>query len=511
MLLVGLGLLAAGPMLLGADDRTRLLALNSLYLAVCSAAIGVPLGTGLAILLLRTDVPGRRTAMLLLAVMLLVPLHVQAAAWQAGFARGGWHWLAISPLDGWRGAIWIHAMAAVPWVTLIAGVGLRLVEPELEEAALLDASPLSVFCRVTLPRAAPLIGVAVLWVGLSTAGEMTVTDLWGLRTYAEEVYLGFALGDTLGEAQLRVLPGVLLVGWLALVALVACHRLSPRIDRPPGRGPWRYRLGVWRWPAAGLLWAITALLIGVPLANLCYKAGSNIPRVGDEFVRTWSMTTLGWNVAASPWRYADELRWSLAIAFPAATAAVVLAVPLAWWARRGGLRSLPALLTTACCLAVPGPIVGLSITWLMNRRESIVLAYLYDRTLVAPWAAVLVRCLPAAVLILWYALKTVPRETLDMAAVDGAGPVTRLVRVALPQRRAAVSVAWLIAFAVAIGDLAASINVLPPGVDSLPRRIFGMLHAGSNAELGSLCLANGALFAVIAGIVWRLCRGRSEE
>ena len=52
-------------------------------------------------------------------------------------------WLsrAAPPLVCWRGAIWIHTMVAIPWVTLIVAAGLRRVDPELEEAALLDASP----------------------------------------------------------------------------------------------------------------------------------------------------------------------------------------------------------------------------------------------------------------------------------------------------------------------------------------------------------------------------------
>ena len=132
-------------------------------------AVSLPLGTALAWLLVRTDLPGRRMALLVLGLLPFVPLYLQAAAWQAGFGPQGWCTLASSGpawLQGWPGAIWIHAMAAVPWVVLIVGAGLRLVEAELEEQALLDGSPRQVFFRVTLRGALPAVGVAALWTAI---------------------------------------------------------------------------------------------------------------------------------------------------------------------------------------------------------------------------------------------------------------------------------------------------------------------------------------------------------
>ena len=66
--------------------------------------------------------------LVLFGVMLFVPLYLQAAAWQAGFGVQGWFTLATgfpALLEGWPGVIWIHVMAAIPWVTLIAAVGFR--------------------------------------------------------------------------------------------------------------------------------------------------------------------------------------------------------------------------------------------------------------------------------------------------------------------------------------------------------------------------------------------------
>ena len=100
-------------------------------------------------------------------------------------------------------------MAAIPWVVLFAGLGLRTVEPALEEQALLDGTPWQVFRRVTLPACWPALGLAAVWVAMFTAGEMTVTSIFSVRTYAEEVFNQIATHDEAGGAMTALLPGIL--------------------------------------------------------------------------------------------------------------------------------------------------------------------------------------------------------------------------------------------------------------------------------------------------------------
>jgi len=497
------------------DERTCTLALNTLLLTGVTCAVSVLLGTALAALLGRTDLPGRRVGAALLGVMLFVPLYLQVAAWQAGFGVQGWFsrtFDAPAWLQGWTGAIWVHAVAAVPWVVLIVGVGMRLVERELEEQALLDASPSQVFFRVTLRRSLPALGIAALWVAVVTAREMTVTDLFVVRTYAEELYTQFALGPPLDQAPLTVLSGIVVTGGLVTLALLLCARLMAR-DRPIRLRDHRvFRLGPWRWPAAIVAALLLLLLIGVPLGNLCYKAGKGgglVTSPGAGSGQEWSLWKCVAIVATSPWRYRREFGWSLGIGALAATAAVIVAVALAWLARGGKRRALPALGVTAVCLAVPGPLVGIAIIRLLNQRDVDWLCWLYDQSILAPWLALLVTALPPATLILWHALRTVPREMLDGAAVEGAGSLAQLRRIALPLCWPAVALAWVISFAVALADLGASILVVPPGVMTLSIRIFDLVHSGVEDRVAGVSLAMIVLITLLTAAatylasVWR--------
>jgi iron(III) transport system permease protein len=486
--------------------RTVALTLNTLLLSGATCAVSVPLGTVLAWLLVRTDLPGRRVGVLLLGLLLLVPLYLHAAAWQAAFGVQGWYTLCYMPLDwwdGWPGAIWVHATAAVPWVVLITGAGFLLVEPELEEQALLDGSPWQVLRRVTLRAALPAVGVAALWVAVTTAGEIAVTDMFRVRTYAEEVYTDAAIGPEPGAAPLGVLPGVGLTALLVAAGLVLCVGLTPR-DRPATvQRRMVFHAGPLRGPLTIAVALVLLVLIGVPLASLCYNAGVEVVQTDTGRLRTWLPGKFLSMVVTAPWRYRREFGWSLGIGTLAAAGAVAAAIPLAWLARRGGRRALPALVTAAACLAVPGPVLGLAIVWLLNRPECPWLVFLYDRSILAPWLAMWLRGLPVATIILWHAFRTLPREVLESAAVDGAGPAVRLWRIVLPLRWPALAVAFLVALAVAIGELSAtaSILVVPPGVETLSIRVFGLLHYGVDNEVAGICLVLMAMFAAVAGAV----------
>ena len=90
------------------DARSWSLIENTLFLVAGTLAISLPVGTALAVALFRTNLRFRRLAMVLLCIPLLVPLYMQAVAWQAAFGPTGWYRLLDSApyraglLDGWR-------------------------------------------------------------------------------------------------------------------------------------------------------------------------------------------------------------------------------------------------------------------------------------------------------------------------------------------------------------------------------------------------------------------------
>jgi iron(III) transport system permease protein len=229
----GLALDAAGSTAILNDSRGLArplrLGVETIGLVAATEAFAMPLGVLLALVLFRTDIAGRRLVVAFVALSAFVPLPLHATAWLGAFGNlGRSQAFGVQPiLIGRTGAAVVHALAALPWVVLIVGAGLCAVEPELEESALLDYGVMRVLLRVTLRRALGAIAAAALAVAVLTAGDMTVTDLLSIRTYAEEAFLQYSLGRGPGEAAFVALPPLVVLGALIIVAGRWLVRLDP--------------------------------------------------------------------------------------------------------------------------------------------------------------------------------------------------------------------------------------------------------------------------------------------
>ena len=484
------------------DPRAGSLALNTFQLCAGAIVISLPLGTVFAVILSRTDAIGRGLARVILVAMLFVPLYLQAAAWDAGFGQLGWYSVARDEvakpwLSGWRAAIWIHAMAGVPWVTLLVSLGLQFVGPKLEERASLEGPPLRVLLFVTFPRALPALGVAVVWVIVSTAAEMTITDIYQIRTYAEEVYTSFALGEDAAEVWASIRPGVILLAWLVVIVVVTVATVVSSVVRTSVRSNFRFSLRRWRFAGSIGLWFGLLVVAGLPLANLIYRAGVVVRQIGDDRMRVWSLLRFWDTVASVPREFLDDFGWSFLIGGWTGFLSLLIALPLGWSIRRGGWKAIPVLCGAAVCLVTPGPMIAVAVEGFLNHPYP-VLIWLYDQTVVAPVCAVTIRCLPMAIFLAWYGFRSFDETQLENAAVAGVGSVGRFLRIALPQRMALVALIWITTFAIAIGDLATSILVLPPGVNTIAYRIFNLIHYGVRYQEAGVSLV---LLTIIGGVV----------
>jgi iron(III) transport system permease protein len=515
-------------------DAERLFALgrNTFYLVAGTLAVALPLGTCAAILLYRTDLPFRNTLRFLIILTLFVPLPLFTSGWQTVLGSGGWFSLPAwnqsreqDPAFSSRGnvwtpwgqgigsAVWIHAVAGLPWVILIVGQGLSWVERELEEDALTVAGPWRVLWHVTLPRAAASLGVAALWVGLQTATEITVTDVMQLRTFAEEVYNQFVApepsGDHGGGAVARAcavtLPIVLLSAAL-LVGMVAAweRRLPPRenLTQPA----LLFRLAKARWVCWALLLALGVTMVAIPLGSLVWRAGlHNAPR-------EWSPRIVVQHLKAVSDLELPRLVRSLVVALAAGTICAGLGLTACWVALGSRRFRYGVLVLMAVAWAMPGPIVGVglkaTIEQILDVTGSTVLKHLlYSGPSSAPvlWVD-LIRFFPCAAVVIWPVIRLLPAELRDQARVDGALPVQELLRVVLPLTLVACLRAGLAVAVLSLGELSAGKLVNTPGAETYATEVFSQMHYGVTNDLAARCLWLLAAVAVggllVAGSGW---------
>lgn len=507
-----------------ASERLRGLLLNTALLIAGTWLVSLPLGALLAVAITKTTVPGRHWLERMFVALLFVPLYVQAAAWQAAIGQGGWLIAGQNSsflLQGWSGAIWIHGMAATAWVVLIVGAALRNVPREFEEESLQDAGDGRVLWRVSLRRALAGVVVAALWIAVVCASEITVTDLFQVRTFAEEVYTAASLGaldapPPDGAAFSNIAPalvasdlwvGTVAIAFLVSAALGAIWALLPQVEFVSPSEGWVWRLRRGRLGAAVFVWCCVALVIGAPLLGLLGKAGVEARRDGDMVVREWSASKAASLVFASLHEHRRELGWSCVIGVSAAAVATVVGVLLAWALRTSWLPAAPTALLLALAFAIPGPLLGVWTIRLLNHPPQspwFFLTWCYDHTILAPVLVQTLRAIPLATLVIGSQLATVPQDVLDSATSEGATWWRQLVGIVLPLRWHAVAATACLSLIVTVSDLSATLLVSPPGVSTLSVRIFGLLHYGAEDRVSALCLALAIALGALATLAWQL-------
>jgi iron(III) transport system permease protein len=519
-------------------QRLGLLAENTARLVAATLALALPAGIAGAWLLYRTDLPLRGLLRSLTVLALFVPLPLVASAWQAALGTGGWVpvalWTAAGPGDpdisatgtawkpwprGMAAAVWVHALAALPWVILLVGQGLCWVERELEEDALLAAGRWRVLRRVTAPRAAASIWAAALWVVLLVATEITVTDLMQVRTFAEEVYTQFIAGGdaALARAVAVSLPFVLLTWTAVLWAVRRWERSLPPLESL-ARPPLLFALGWARWPCLFVVFAAVGLLAGVPLASLVWKAGL------EGSPPSWSALSLWRQIVGALAVHGRLVAESVAVAAAAGAVTALLAVVVCWLALDARRFRAGALGLMAAVWALPGPVIGLGLHQVtlqasrLGPANPIARALWYDPSVLPALWAYLVRFFPCAIAVLWPVVRLIPVELRDSIRVDGARPGQELRYLILPLATPASVRAGLAVMVLALGELSASKLVEPPGAQTFAHKLWEQLHYSTTAHVAALCLvllgmvlAGGLAWAAAEWLLGRLGRQRSRS
>ena len=163
---------------------------NSLLFAAGATAVAVPLGTLLAFLLVRTDLPAKRFFFAASLVPLIIPGILHAVAWvflaspRIGLFN---RWLELLPgsprfdVFSLPGMMLVEGLHLTPLVFLLMAAAFRAMDPALEEAAIMSgASVPSVVRRITVPLARPALLAAILIMIVRALESFEVPAILGI-------------------------------------------------------------------------------------------------------------------------------------------------------------------------------------------------------------------------------------------------------------------------------------------------------------------------------------------
>lgn len=467
---------------------------RTIQLAVLVSGSAAVIGTGLAWLTMRTDLPGRRIWRVLLLLPLVLPSFVGAAAFIAGLSPGGiiHDSLELVGIDAPRrfrglGASWLVLTAfTYPYVLLPVTARLANLRASLEESSrLLGLSSTTTFLRVTLPQLRTAILGGALLVFLYTVSEFGAVQLLGYDTLTRVIYSTRQTNRALSFAA----ASVLLVLALGVVALERSQRGAAPPDRRATVTPARPIMLGWR--------AVPALLVCTTVAAI----GLFVPVLS---LATWARRGLV-DGRTSVGEYLDPTISTASVSVIAALLAVAVVLPVAvGTTRRPSASSQTAAGAVIGGFAIPGLVIALALAVLTLNTPALNRWY---QTLPVLVGAYVIHFGSQAMASSESAVRAVPGDLRESSVLLEPNRFRRWMRVDLPLMRPGLVAGGGLVMLATLKELPATLLLSPIGFSTLATEIWAAYEEGFYAATG---LASLILIALSGTLTWLLVLRRSE-
>jgi len=490
------GLTEGGTLAAWTSGATVVPLARTLLLGVSVATASAVLGTALAWLVARTDLPGRRAARLLLPLPLVMPSFIAAFALVAAFAPGGLLAGLLEPVgvarlpafEGFWGALYVLTLFTYPYVYLPVAARLGQLPASLEESArLLGRGPAAVFRTVVAPQAAGAVWAGTLLVFLYTISDFGAVQLLRYQTLTSSIYASRVFDRSGALAQ------SLLLGLLA-VTVVAAERSATRGAGPgrlaAGARSLRVPLGRWRAAAVALVAGVVGLALVAPVGVLAFWA---VRGLAAGSTRAGALVT-------DAGRASSPAAHTAAMAVLAALVAVAAVLPVAYLTVRHASRLAGAANAVIVGgFALPGLVVALALAfWTLQAPWPLAALYQTEALLVF---AYVVHFGSQALRASQVAVAGVPSRLDDAARTLGAGRLRRLRTVDLPLATPGLLAGAGLVLLSTMKELPATLLLAPPGFETLATRIW---NATEDAYLADASLAALFLLALSGVLTWFL-------
>lgn len=466
---------------------------RTLWLAITVSAATAVLGTALAWLTVRTDLPLRRMWQGVVVVPLVFPTFIGAAAFIRTLNPGG---LAANLLDslgvsatvhlrGFFGAWLVLTLFTYPYVYLTTAARLRAIPTSWEEQARVLGDPLrSVFVRVVLPQLAGSISAGTLLVFLYCISDFGAVQLMRYDTLTRAIHTNFFWNTPRAFALSLILLA------LAAAVVIAERALSSRVPVTPSAldaHQHRYALGRWRAAALGFVVLVTLGAVVAPVASLVDWAADGVLRTQRNYR---PMTLDAGDVATIAGN-------TLQIGVLAALATVLAVLPIALlvgrYRDRAGAVAHAVVIAT---FALPGIVIALALRfWTLRTGAAGELLY---GTMALLVFAYVVRFGSLAMGVTLVAVRGVPSGARDAAAVLGAGRWRRFFTIDVPMMTPGLLAAVGIVLLSVMKELPIALLLAPLGFVTLTVRIFGSFEEAFVTQAGVMALVLVGLSAILS-------------
>lgn len=447
--------------------------------AISGAATLLATAIGTACGLLAQALPRRRAwALTALALPLAVPTYVHALTWADLMKIDVIRSMSIganSSVVRVAGVIWVQAVSHFSISAVVTFAWLQRWKRTYSDAAHANgqAPRRVVLLKLRYLRDGAIVGALVTW--LLIFSDFAVPDLFQVSTYATEIFIRASSYLDVNGALSIALPAILLpmLCFLGIGALARREASGTQQSHSPRGGE-----GTGGNP---LILSFTSMLafvvlLALPIGNLVVMSNQ-----GELLANAVSM---GWK----------DLTTSLVLAALASAAVTAIAVLAGYSVARAHFPAgawLPAL--AFATFSVPTSLLGVASIAYWNVAG--IRGWLYDLG-AGLVAALLAHWLLLGVVVVLHGWRQIDQRQEEAAFALGVGWVKTLMRISIPQLWPSVAAAFLLTFIFVLNELMLVTLLAPPGLSTLPLRIFQTVHYGPPSLLAALCLMQLCVLSV---------------
>jgi iron(III) transport system permease protein len=486
--------------------------IDSLWVSVVTAAGALAIGTAVAWLVHRSDLPGRRAWPLCMWALLLMPTYLMADGWQYllqpdGVAqRLGLHNLfAYHAIFGPFGVVLILTLSGLPFAYLVMSAALRGLGQEFEDAARVHGGSPSVTARVILPILAPAMLSAVAIVFAESMSDFGVSSTLAFQSHFPMATYGLFTAIDTNPANFGVAAvlGGLLVASAAIPIAIQSRVLRGRsyaVLSGRTRAPVRRQLRpLPRAAGTGAVALLFLVALGVPLFGAVIA--SLMTGVGTGGAVSHALGLASYRQVFHNSDLAAPLLLSNRLSAITATLTVILGLFVARVisSRRGGAASKVADVALIGSMALPGIVLAAGYIFAFNLPIASRLGINLYETLPLLVMGYIATALPSEARLMVGPMSQVQDSLREAARVHGAGPVRSWQDTFLPIMSRTLLWAWLFSFAKILLELPVSQILYPPGQEPISVGIQNLL-GNYHYDVGTAMtvVAVGEMFAVIA-------------
>src|SRR5262245_165237 len=465
--------------------------LNTVILASVITILAVSLGVIMALLVARTDMPGKSLLELLIIMPLFMSPFAGVMAWialgseKSGFVNVFIRWMLRPLLDpgpivniwSYAGIVWVMVIFFCPFAYLFTVGNLKNMDSSLEEAArMTGATPFQTLSRVTLPLSLPAIAGSGLLIFVLASEIYTIPGIigstFGYTTLPWKIYRDFA---TFPVHIAHAAAASTLLLWVTCLGIWLQRRVTRQEGRfatVTGKG-FRAKplpLGRWKLPALALIIVYIMAADVLPFGGLVM---SSLMRFSAPAITADVFTFKHYIEFFTLQNMATALTNTVVLAVLSAMLCVFVGLMISYMElRRPSMPTRLLAFLGVLPVAVPGVVYGIGLMWTFLRTP------LYG-TIWVLLLAYIARFLPYSIVVSRAGVLQVHTDLEQSARMCGAGGLQALRAITMPLLKPTLIAIIFFVMLSSIKELSASALLYTPRSQVLSVLTWHYMDAGN--------------------------------